>query len=227
MTAPRLTRELLLEGGLADLIAQSLPGQRVLSAAERRASLAAALDARPEQGAGLWLFAYGSLIWNPTIHVGERRVARVGGWHRAFCFVTRAGRGTPQCPGLVLGLRAGGQCLGAVLRVAEAGLEEELDLLWRREMVTGAYRPRWLAVEDAAGAPLGQALAFTIDASSHSYAGDLPEAEVIARLATAGGALGSCAEYLFQTCEGLASLGIHDPAMDRIAASVRAQMAAA
>ncbi|MDA8254022.1 MAG: gamma-glutamylcyclotransferase [Rhodospirillales bacterium] len=223
---PRLTRELLLGGGLADMITRASPGMRVLTEAERRTSLHAALAARAEHGHGVWLFAYGSLIWNPTIRITAQRPAVVRGWHRAFCLATRAGRGTPENPGLLLGLRPGGECRGAVLRVPEEGLEHELDVLWRREMVTGSYTPRWLAATDEAGANLGQALAFTIDDTSHSYAGDLPETDVVERLATAGGELGTCAEYLFRTCEGLHRMGIRDAALERIATLVAARQAA-
>lgn len=221
---PRLTREMLLQGDLAGLIARATPETPVLSDAERRQSLLATLAERPEHGDGVWLFAYGSLLWNPTIHVGERRVAEVRGWHRAFCLGTRVGRGTRDNPGLLLGLRTGGSCTGAVLRVAEAGLEHELDVLWRREMVTAGYVPRWLAMSGPDGAPLGHALAFTIGADCHGYEGDLTEAEVVRRLATAAGELGSSAEYLFRTWHGLRGLGIADPLVDRLAALVHAAL---
>jgi cation transport protein ChaC len=232
MTAPptdghRLTRELLLGDGLARLIARLGPHIRVLSAAERRASLRAALAARPTPADGVWLFAYGSLIWNPTVRVAARQVVRAPGWHRAFCLSARIGRGTPENPGLLLGLREGGTCTGVALHVPEAGLEDELDVLWRREMITAAYVPRWLAVEDAAGAPCGTALAFTIDPEGSAYAGDLPESEIVRRLASASGELGSCAEYLFHTCAGLRAVGVHDTELERVALQVRALLAAA
>ena len=222
---PRLTREMLLGNGLAELIARATPDVAVLTAAERRASMLATLAERPEHGDGIWLFAYGSLLWNPTIHVGERRVAVVRGWHRAFCLGTRVGRGTHDNPGLLLGLREGGACAGAVLRVAEDGLEHELDVLWRREMVTAGYAPRWLEVRDPAGTPFGHALAFTIGPESHGYEGDLSDAETVRRLATAAGELGSSAEYLFRTWEGLRGLGVDDPMVERLAAEVRAMIA--
>ena len=221
---PRLTRQMLLAGGLAELIARVTPDVPVLTDAERAASLRATLAERPEHGDGIWLFAYGSLLWNPTIHVGERRVAEVRGWHRAFCLGTRVGRGTHDNPGLLLGLRAGGTCTGAVLRVAEAGLEHELDVLWRREMVTKGYVPRWLEVWDAAGAPFGRALAFTIEPGGHGYEGELTETEIVRRLATARGELGSSAEYLFRTREGLRALGVEDAQVERLAAEVRRLM---
>jgi glutathione-specific gamma-glutamylcyclotransferase len=221
----RLTREMLLRGTLGELIARATPDVRVLTAEERRASLHACLAQRTEHGDGVWLFAYGSLLWNPTVHVTDRRVAEVRGWHRAFCLGTKVGRGTHDNPGLLLGLREGGACHGAVLRVAEAGLEGELDVLWRREMVTAGYVPRWLAVHDEAGAPFGHALAFTIDPTGHGYEGDLAEADVVRRLATAAGELGSSAEYLFRTWDGLRGLGIEDPLLERLAALVHAELA--
>ncbi len=219
---PRLTRELLLANGLADMITRCTPHVRVLTQAERQASLNAVLAERPEHGDGLWLFAYGSLIWNPTIRVGERRVATAQGWHRAFCLSTSAGRGSPDNPGLLLGLRQGGSCAGAVLRVAEADIAHELDVLWRREMVTAGYVPRWLAVTDADGTRFGHAIGFTSDPSGPGYIDDLTEDQMIRRLATAHGELGTSAEYLFRTWHGLRAMGISDPLVDRLAPLVEA-----
>jgi cation transport protein ChaC len=220
--APRLTRELLLSGALADMITSQLPHVRVLSDAERRESLHAALAHRTEWGDGVWLFAYGSLIWNPTIHVTGQRVAHVSGWHRSFCLKTPIGRGSPDNPGLILGLRQGGDCTGAALRVAEDGLEHELDVLWRREMVTAGYVPRWLAMADETGAVFGHGLAFTVDPAGQGYEGEVSETELVRRLATARGELGSSAEYLFRTWDGLRGMGIIDHHLDHLAELVRA-----
>jgi len=222
---PLLTREMLLDGALADLIARLTPDVAVLTEAERHASLQATLAERPEHGDGIWLFAYGSLLWNPTIHVREQRVAEVRGWHRAFCLGTKVGRGTHDNPGLLLGLRTGGTCAGAVLRLAEDGLEHELDVLWRREMVTAGYVPRWLEVCDPAGTPFGRALAFTIGPDCLGYEGELTEAEMVRRLATAAGELGSSAEYLFRTWHGLRGLGVEDPLVEQLVAQVQALLA--
>jgi cation transport protein ChaC len=219
-----LTRELLLRGDLPALIAKFLPDMRLLSDAERAASLHAILAARPEHGDGVWLFAYGSLIWNPTIHYRARRLARAVGWHRAFCLTVRAGRGTPANPGLMLGLKSGGACTGAAFRIEEALVEQELDLLWRREMVAEGYVPRWVTIEDAEGNEIGAAIAFTINPAGPSYCGELPETEVVRRLATARGGLGTGAEYLFNTRDGLRSLGIRDPFVERLAALVSAEL---
>lgn len=151
----------------------------------------------------------------------ECRVARIAGWHRAFCLTTVVGRGSPAHPGLTLALDAGGDCTGVAFRLAEEGLEHELSLLWRREMLSGAYVPRWLDVTDCAGNRFGSAIAFTMDRDSAQYAGRLSEEEVVHRLATAQGAIGSAADYLFATCEGLAGHGVSDPALDALAAKVR------
>jgi cation transport protein ChaC len=221
-TRLQLTREFLLQAGFADIARRALPGMHVLTDAERGVSLRAILDSRPEQGDGLWLFAYGSLIWNPTFNFQERRVAAIAGWHRAFCLKTRGGRGTAENPALLLGLMPGGCCTGAVFRVGEAELEHELDLVWRREMVTAAYIPRWEVVADAAGRPFGQAIAFTINPDSPAYAGQLAEDEVVRRIAVASGPMGSCAEYLLNTRDGLRGLGIADPPIEAIARQVEA-----
>ena len=217
-----ITRASLQDDTLRRMMAASAPGLRLLTDEERAASLAVTLAARPDSGQGVWLFAYGSLIWNPALHFEMRRLARVHGWHRSFCLVTRAGRGTPDNPGLVLGLDRGGACTGAAFRVPEALVQQELALLWRREMLSGSYRPRWVPVRGADGAPFGHAIAFTIHRGGENYAGRLAQAEVVRRLATARGALGSAADYLFRTCDGLRSLGIHDPGIEALARQVRA-----
>lgn len=222
---PVITREMLREGGIERLIGEGIPGLQVLTDAERAASLAGLMATRPAGGQGIWVFAYGSLIWNPAIHFVERRFAKVHGWHRSFCLSTAAGRGTPEMPGLVLGLDRGGACAGAALQIGEAMVDEELAILWRREMLAGSYKPRWVAVRDDAGTPFGHAIAFTIRRDGSWYAGGLDEDEVIRRLARAAGPLGSSAEYLFHTRDGLRSLGIRDRRIERLAAEVARQRA--
>lgn len=219
-----ITREMLRENGLDHLFEQPIPGITVLTEAERAASLAGLLARRTERGGGAWVFGYGSLIWNPAIHFAERRFAHVHGWHRSFCLSALAGRGTPEAPGLLLGLDRGGACAGAAFRIEEASLEEELSILWRREMVAGSYRPRWLRVRDERGAPYAHAIAFTIRREGSTYAGRLSEAEMVRRLATARGLLGTSAEYLLQTRDGLRSLGIADRRIERLARAVEAAL---
>lgn len=220
MTDLILTRALLEAGGLDAMVARAAPHVRMLSEAERTESLRQTLAVRPPGDA--WLFGYGSLIWNPMIHAVERRTARIDGWHRAFCLSTQAGRGTLDNPGLVLGLDAGGSCHGVAFRIAEDILEAELALLWRREMLSGSYVPRWLDVLDDGGARFGSAVAFTINPAGENYTGQLDREAVIRRLSTACGDLGSSADYLFRTCTGLHAEGIADPELDHLAESVAA-----
>jgi cation transport protein ChaC len=218
-----LTRAFIEAGGIDALVAQEAPDLQCWSAAEQAASLHGVLQSRPS--GDVWLFGYGSLIWNPTIHSTERRVARIEGWHRAFCLSARLGRGSIDNPGLVLGLEPGGSCLGVALRIAEAMAVAELTLIWRREMLTGAYLPHWVDLLDEQGERFGTGLAFTVNPVGEHYAGDLPEAEMLRRLATAAGSLGSSADYLFRTCDGLRRCGIEDAALERLAARVRAEQA--
>jgi cation transport protein ChaC len=218
-----LTREWLLSGELETTLRAMHPDMHVLTAAERAESLDAVMAQRPEHGQGLWVFAYGSLIWNPTMHITERRLARVDGWHRSFCLATRSGRGTAETPGMLLGLEAGGQCEGAVLRVAEEHLAQELDILWRREMVADGYIPRWLDVCDPNDEVFGAAIAFTINPQGPNYVGDLAEPELIRRLAYAHGRLGSGADYLFNTRDGLRHMGINDALLEHLGAAVEAE----
>jgi glutathione-specific gamma-glutamylcyclotransferase len=212
-----LTREALRDGWIQRMVA--LGGYRVLTDDELRASLAGALAPHPA-GEDLWLFAYGSLIWNPAFRFVERRTGRVHGLHRRFCLWTQLGRGSPDRPGLVLGLDRGGHCRGVLYRVAAAETAAELEIVWRREMVTGAYRPRWVRAETASGAV--RALTFVINRAHERYASRLGDEELVRTIATARGALGSCADYLFSTAAHLEQLGIADVALGRLCAEVRA-----
>jgi cation transport protein ChaC len=217
-TPHKLSRAMLLRGDLAEIAARAAPGMRLWSAAEREASWRATLAANPDPQAGVWLFAYGSLLWNPTVHVAARRRATAEGWHRAFCLLARAGRGSAANPGLLLGLLPGRRCEGVALQVQPEGLEAEIDLLWRREMLAGSYVPRWVALSGEAGP--SHAIAFTVDPAGPAFAGDLPEDEVVARLSTACGELGTCLEYLLHTRDALRAEGIHDPDLERLATRV-------
>ncbi|WP_157687177.1 gamma-glutamylcyclotransferase [Burkholderia lata] len=218
-SSPTLTRQLLEEGSVAALAAIDSPGMRMLTESERSASLRETLAARP--AGDIWVFGYGSLIWNAAIDAVERRVARVDGWHRSFCLSITALRATADRPGLMLALDRGGSCHGAAYRLAEANIERELQLLWRREMVCGAYVPRWVDLKGISGEAIGSAIAFTIDTTVPQYAGHLEHDVVVRKLATASGTLGSARDYLFRTCEGLRASGLRDAALEHLAASVR------
>jgi cation transport protein ChaC len=159
----------------------------------------------------LWVFGYGSLIWNPLFQYVERKLAGIHGFHRCFCLRSRLGRGSVAKPGLVLGLDFGGCCNGVAFRIAARNVRHELKLMWRREMVLGSYAPRWVKVR--AGSTHLRAIAFVVNHDHPHYAGKLPLETIIAMLASAHGKFGSGADYLYQTVDCLAANGIHDALM--------------
>jgi cation transport protein ChaC len=189
------------------------------SAEEREASWRNTLATNPNADGAVWVFAYGSLLWNPAIHVAEHRDAMLEGYHRDFTLRTYIGRGSKEQPGLVLGLETGGHCQGQILRVLNDCVESELNLLWSREMVASAYVPTWLPVKTKAGEELF-AIAFLMDVNYPHYVAHLTFEERCHDLAIAEGALGAAAEYLFSTVETLEKLGIHDELLVQYASRV-------
>lgn len=183
-------------------------------------SLTATLAARPK-GAGWWVFAYGSLLWNPLFPFAEARPVTLRGLHRRFCLLSMASRGTPFAPGLVLALERGGSCAGVAYRLPGPLALDELHLLWRREMVTNAYQPRWVSVTTRNGRRM-TALAFTIRRAHRQYAGALDPDAQAAIIARAAGAFGTSRDYLERTRVALVTHGIVDPYLEDIAARVMA-----
>jgi cation transport protein ChaC len=120
---------------------------------------------------------------------------------------------------LVLALDEGGSCEGVAYHIPENRLDSELELLWRREMVSGNYVPTWVPAHTRSGEVFAQAIAFVMNRESEVYA-PLSEPEVVRRLATAAGELGSCADYLFRTRNGLREIGASDAEIDRLAQKV-------
>ncbi len=170
--------------------------------------------------APLWVFGYGSLIWDPGFAVAERRIARLDGWHRSFCMRSIHHRGTVEKPGLVLALDRAerASCTGVALRVAAGQEEATLAALRERELVSSAYLEVTLPVLTAEG-PL-DALTYVIDPDHAQYCHLDPEdqAQIIA---TATGGRGANRDYLWSTAAHLAELGIADPDLEWLAARVR------
>jgi glutathione-specific gamma-glutamylcyclotransferase len=208
-----LTRDQIRDGHVHKKIAELGIVMRVLSETELRASLVATL-AGVDRSAGVWLFGYGSLIWNPAFHFTDRLTGTVYGWHRRFCLWTHLGRGCPEQPGLVLGLERGGSCRGAIFHIAADAVDEEIAIVWRREMISGAYVPRWVDVHTTLGTV--RAITFAINRAHERYARYLPDERVAEVIATAQGWLGPCADYLINTVDHLAALGIHDRPLEKL-----------
>jgi cation transport protein ChaC len=212
-----LSRRDLEEGRMRAVYVEALDGRHALTDEELAVSLAAALKSKPADS-DWWVFAYGSLLWNPLFPFEDARRATLSGRRRRFCLWSLASRGTPNQPGLVLGLDRGGSCHGVVYRLPARSAKAELALLWRREMVLGAYLPLWVKVR-CDGKPL-VALAFVVDRAHRQYTGNLTLGEQAEVLASAAGAFGSSADYLERARVALVTHGIVDPYLERLAGLV-------
>ncbi|MBY0257858.1 gamma-glutamylcyclotransferase [Methylobacterium sp.] len=215
-----------------DLIARAHPtpvaddatALALLSDAELRPGLAAAMASRPMPAEGLWVFGYGSLIWQPEFAYSERRVGTVHGYHRRFCLLQRRFRGSVEKPGLVLALDVGGSCEGVAFRLTGAEAAETLLPVWRREMRGNGYLGRWVPVETAAGTV--QALTFVVNPDSDRYTGAISDAAIADRIASGAGHLGPSAEYLFRTVSACLAEGIHCPHLLTLQAMVATRLRA-
>jgi cation transport protein ChaC len=167
----------------------------------------------------LWIFGYGSLMWDPCFPYGEAQPALLRGYHRSFCVYSRRYRGTLERPGLVLGLDRGGACKGIAFRVPTAEVEAALDRLWERELTQRTYRLKELRLETAQGAVAARAL--IVDRDHPNYAGRLPLADVARHILQGIGARGSCRQYLENTVRELCKLGLVDGPLHRLAEMVR------
>lgn len=191
-------------------------GREFATEDDHLAATAAILEGRPEDG-DVWVFAYGSLIWNPDFDFIEERLALAPGWHRSFCLGwIRLYRGCPERPGIMLALDAGGSCRGVALRLPPGQVEDNLLKIIRREQpLRGSYIPaRWVSVRTAQGRL--RAIAFAIDRQSDAYLRGLTQDEVVHALATAAGNRGSMAEYLYSTVRHLEDRGIRDSYLWRL-----------
>ena len=174
-------------------------------------------------GEDLWVFGYGSLMWNPGFPYLEQSDALLHGYHRSFCVYSHRYRGTPEKPGLVLGLDRGGSCRGVAFRVAAADVPDTLVYLWDREMVTGIYKPGLRPLRLPGGTV--QACCFVIDRHHKQYCGRLSLEDTAAYICQ--GQRGPNSEYLFNTVEHLDELGIADSPLHELADRVRAAQGSA
>ena len=213
-----LSRRDLEEGRMRAIYMATVDPHRALSDEALAASLAATLAKKPA-GSGWWVFAYGSLLWNPLFPFADAKPALLSGLHRHFCLWSLGSRGTIKVPGLVLGLDRGGSCRGVAYRLPARCARAELALLWRREMVVGSYKPRWLQVQLHPGHSL-TALAFVVNRAHPQYAGRLAAAKQAKVLATAQGVFGSSADYLERARVALVTHGIVDPYLEKLAVAV-------
>jgi cation transport protein ChaC len=204
----------------AQAAAQAGLNHAFLSQEEREANRARFLAPHPPD-TDLWLFGYGSLMWNPAIETAEQCPARIEGYSRAFSLTLVFGRATFARPGLMLTLADGGDCAGVAWRIAADKAAGETQILWMREMLSGAYRPVWLALHFPDGRT---ERGFTFAAQNgHPRIETGLDADAAARrIAAAEGERGTNRDYLFACKRALDERGLRDPYIDDLCARVRA-----
>jgi cation transport protein ChaC len=161
------------------------------------------------EGNDLWVFAYGSIMWNPAMHFAEVRHASLPGYSRRFILVDNYGRrGTRKAPGIVAALDHGERCEGLLFRIAADEIETETEVLWRREMIGPGYLPSFVMAE-VDGEPV-RALTFLADHAAEAIRPNLTFEDQVRFVAEGAGLLGTSRDYLASSVDQLAALGIHD-----------------
>ena len=196
-TTPRIISENALEAMLAQTLREAGPGR-------------------------LHVFAYGSLAWRPGFPFQRQWPALVRGYARRLCVRSFHYRGTPEKPGLVFGLDAGGACAGIVFRVAAADKTAAARYLFRREMFANVYRPRFVTARplpgngSAKGMGAARVLAFVARRESPHYAPPMPEEDALKIIRACRGAGGGNREYILNTLSHLRETGVSCPALERL-----------
>jgi cation transport protein ChaC len=167
----------------------------------------------------LWIFGYGSLMWSPGFRYSQKSTGKVHGYHRSFCVYSHRYRGTPQRPGLVMGLCRGGSCWGVAFRVPAKHTPRVLANLYRREMRNRVYKPRFLRVSIRQGRGV-RALAFVADPQHRQFVGDLSLERTAQFIAQGRGLRGRNVDYLGYTLAHMHELSVKDPHLDRIMLAV-------
>jgi glutathione-specific gamma-glutamylcyclotransferase len=164
-----------------------------------------------------WVFAYGSLMWNPGFATPQTEAARLQGWHRAFCVYSEHYRGTPQKPGLILGLLPGGSCRGRAHRLPRQGYDAVRRYLWDREINNdGVYEEAVRPIHLANGEVV-EALVYLADRRHRQFAGKLPLAKAAQLVRQGRGATGTNLAYVENTVTHLHQLGLRDAGLEELA----------
>jgi len=181
---------------------------------------------RPDDVRAPWVFAYGSLIWNPGFEYCRAELARLHGYHRSFCIGSPRYRGPPERPRVVLRLARGGACIGVAYELAQSSRAAALEAIFRREIPNWeerVYRPTTVRIRLADGEPV-QALAFVSERASRWYR-RLPDAELLHTLREAHGQRGPNRDYAINTWQALRARGVHDARLERLARLVESARA--
>src|SRR5450830_1550166 len=202
-----LSRESISSGAYLDSF-NTLPKDVLWSRERIESSLEETLRNRPNSD-DIWIFGYGSLIWNPLLNFDKQEIATLQGWRRSFCLRIIAGRGSEQTPGRMLALEPGGLTEGVAFRLSAADLHEELRMVWIREMVAGSYCPPWAPVTLADGSEV-HAIIFAAEPSRPQYESDSSVTTIAPLIRHAHGPYGSNAAYVFALESALAEKNLKD-----------------
>lgn len=183
-----------------------------LSEAERESSRRQTLNGRSDED--LWIFAYGSLMWDPAFRFGEVRTALLKGFRRSFCLRSVLGRGTPEKPGLMAALDHGGECGGLVFQIDRNHIDDETRIIWQREMLMHAYVPGFVSVQTPFGTI--EALTFIIDQTAKHYCPGMSLEQTARYMATGVGLFGSSFAYIENLARHFEAIGIEDRALSEL-----------
>jgi cation transport protein ChaC len=172
-----------------------------------------------------WIFGYGSLMWRPGFAYLRSEPARIHGFHRRLCVYSHVHRGTPERPGLVLGLDRGGSCHGLAFEIAPDRWDETIAYLRAREQVTSVYLERRKPVTLLETGGSVEATTYVVDRAHRQYAGVLAEDDLLSYVLNGSGVSGPCIDYVRNTIDHLQAMNIHDPALERIATRLLDQAA--
>ena len=172
-----------------------------------------------------WIFGYGSLMWRPGFDFVRSEPALVHGHHRRLCVYSHVHRGTPEQPGLVLGLDRGGSCHGMAFEVAAEKWEETIAYLRAREQVTSVYLELRKPVRLLKSGTMVEATTYVVDRAHRQYAGVLSDEALLEHVARGRGVSGACVDYVLNTLAHLREMKIHDPTLERLAGRLEAQAA--
>lgn len=164
-----------------------------------------------------WIFGYASLMWRPGFAYLHSQPARLHGYHRSLCVYSHVHRGTPECPGLVMGLDRGGSCHGMGFEVAPENWQETVDYLRAREQVTSVYLEKSKTITLIDTGRKVEAVTYIVDRNHRQYAGLLDDDALERHVRLGQGVSGHCTDYVMNTLAHLRDMKIHDPALERLA----------
>jgi glutathione-specific gamma-glutamylcyclotransferase len=189
-----------------------------LSHEEREETRRDYLAHHPE-GEDLWVFGYGSLLWNPAFHYIDCQPARLFGYRRRFCLQASIGRGSKEKPGLMLALDHGGSCNGRAFRIACDEIQSETEILWMREMISGSYDAKKVTLKLPEETISG--LTFVMNRRHPRYVASMDMDTTARLLATGEGHLGTCRDYLMNTIEHLEEMKVKDKYLHQLASKIQ------